>query len=167
MLEYALEFFKESLTITGIYLLGSIIALFAISNILYYTNATDSINTLVNNSSTYSPYLDDYESETEDSEVMDIVEDEQPIYKIEEFLENTNNLVENYKNLENPTYSDILKNTFAKTTLKERLEGIIQANKPVLVDDIFYPTPCASTLELKIWKQLLNDIMTVEGEYIN
>lgn len=162
MLEYALEYFKESLTITGIYLLGSIIALVVISNILYYTNTT-----LVNNSSTYNPYLDEEETESEDSEVMDIVEDEQPIYKIEQFLENTNNLVENYKNLENPTYSDILKNTFAKTTLKQRLEGIIEANKPVLVDDIFYPTPCASTLELKIWKQLLNDIMTVESEYIN
>ena len=158
MLEYALEFFKESLTLTAIYIAGCIIALVAISNILYYVNKTDD---------NHNTYLAEEETDSEDSEVMDIVEDEQPIYKIEEFLQNTNNLVENYKNLENPTYSDILKNTFAKTTLKERLEGIIEANKPVLVDDIFYPTPCASTLELKIWKQLLNDIMTVEGEYIN
>lgn len=161
MIEHALETFTDSLKITVIYLFGCIIALFIVSNIFYYTGTTDSINKIRSN-----PYIDEYE-DSEDSEVMDIIEDEQPIYKIEEYLENTNNLIEDYKDIQNPTYSDILKHTFAKTTLKGRLENIIEANKSVLVDDIFYPTPCASTLELKIWKQLLNDIMIVDSEYIN
>lgn len=163
-----LDYLIDSFYITGIYIAGCIVALFLVSNCLYYTNTTDRINTILSRASIYNPYLDDYESEESQSgDTLDVIEDEQPIEKIEKYLENTNNLIENFKSIENPTFEEILENTFAKTTLKERLEEIIKTNNPVLVDDIFYPTPCASTLELKIWKQLINSIMLVDDEYIN
>jgi len=96
-----------------------------------------------------------------DIDMEEITESEISIDKLKVFLKNTNDIINIYSTITSPTYEEILRNTFCKDYLKQKLETIITENKSIVLDDLFYPTPCASTLELRIWRRLINTIVTV------
>ena len=96
-----------------------------------------------------------------DIDMEEITESEISIDKLKVFLKNTNDIINIYSTITRPTYEEILRNTFCRDYLKQKLETIITENKSIVLDDLFYPTPCASTLELRIWRRLINTIVTV------